>query len=768
MGWVFPVKGYGVHLDIKAYGALYVRGMPSFAIYNEQIISPEDIYKFNINKSSEFTCYNCDKQLHFRQQRNADNNFTEHFYHPNTIKDTHIECDRVTLDSIKDIDSWHNTLSNFIEPGNREIIQRSDGVKHIVDAYDPLNNAGIEFQNSKISVEAIQSRDATTSLDWIFNVEGQYIRKVTIGKKIICEIPHDNWEKAVKVVKNTVFLYTGYKEWIYLEDRENYRIEIDGNKRNVWIGTPCRFNDIYENTCLQNILTESGKEYYNSIIKSVESVQIMYARCKKSMFLLDDIHREYVNRHKFSKGDILAIKSVAGSGKTTTLLNLAKIHKSKKILYIAFNKSLIEEIKTKLFEQKISNLYPQTFDSLLVSSYCMINNKSPNIKDLNAQKITDIYPWLKGKPFRLRNSYVKKYKEFCNNPNEQLVDTTDKVLTSIWQSTLKGEFISFDSLRKLSVLQKWFKDTVDKKYDMIMIDETQDFDIMMLRMLLDNTTIPKIFVGDPKQSIYQWRGCVNGFNYMPKDALIIEFYSTFRVGDPACETIREQFDDCWMISKSKNTTTISNDISIIGDKKYTYLFRTWRQLLTTAEGLTTIWINSYDSKIADIRRKHAILSKVGNAFDDDEFEDDLPKFLKSITADQLEEMIANIEVKLADKDEAACKLYTVHGYKGLEDDNIRIASDIELDDKEEIINVYYVALTRGMKHIIMDSPIQPKLQIPIIPTHINGLIAWKQMLDADVRRLTDGVGNEFINHPYVESVQMKISDFFYSNKSPSI
>ena len=64
--------------------------------------------------------------------------------------------------------------------------------------------SGIEFQNSKISVEDIISRDKTTELDWVFNVENQYIRKVNIGNQVICEIPHDNWEKAVKVVERNV------------------------------------------------------------------------------------------------------------------------------------------------------------------------------------------------------------------------------------------------------------------------------------------------------------------------------------------------------------------------------------------------------------------------------------------------------------------------------------------------------------------------------------------------------------------------------------
>jgi hypothetical protein len=261
--------------------------MPEFAIHNNKIVRAIEIRKFDIDTTSVFSCFNCDKEVKFRQSRNGENNFTEHFYHPNTIKDTHIECERLTLDKVKDTDTWHNKLSNYIENDNREIIRKRDEIKHIVDAYDPHNDMGIEFQNSKISVEDVKSRDETTHLDWIFNVENQYIRKVKIGGKVICEIPHDSWEKAVKVVKNNLFLYTGCKEWIYLEDRNSYHIEIEGIKRNVWIGLPVEFEEIYENSCLLNILTDSGKQYFLSLTKEIQSVNIVYARCKKSMYLLD-------------------------------------------------------------------------------------------------------------------------------------------------------------------------------------------------------------------------------------------------------------------------------------------------------------------------------------------------------------------------------------------------------------------------------------------------------------------------------------------------
>jgi hypothetical protein len=684
--------------------------MPNVAVLNNKIIEVPDIYKFSIDKKSEFKCLNCDKDLQFRQSRNGDSTYTEHFYHPNNIRDTHIDCENATLDRIRENDTWHNKLSNYIDQESREVIRRNNDIKHIVDAYDSFNDMGIEFQNSPISVEAVKSRDDATYLHWVFNVENQFMRKVKIGNRIICEIPHENWEQAVKAVKNNVYLYTGHREWILLDDRESYHIEVEKKRRNVWIGKPCPFQKIYDDTCLQNMITPEGLEYFQNIMTDIQYVNIIYARCKKSMYLLDGVHRRYVNRHKFQPNDILAIKSVAGSGKTTTLLELAKLHSDKKILYLAFNKGLITEITKKIKDQNIKNLYPLTFDKLLYTLYKTIKKREPAICDLTPQTIKDFIPWFKGKPFELRKRYVDLFTRFCRNhiyhtPQEFCRWTSSKInkdesfLSSLWNKSLNHQLITFESLRKISVIQHWFKDNIDKMYDMVMIDETQDFDMMMLRMLLDDTTIPKIFVGDPKQSIYEWRGCINGFNYLPESALIIEFYSTFRVGNPACELIRSKFDDCWMISKSSNQTILNNDPDVLKDKKYTYLFRTWRELLTKAISIPNIWIANYEGQTEKMRKLHTILSSFGGNIDDEEFSDDLPQFLKKLTKDELESIISSIEKNIVHKNNAMCKLYTIHSYKGLEDDNIRIANDIE-DKEGNDENLYYVALTRGMKNIV--------------------------------------------------------------------
>ena len=68
----------------------------------------------------------------------------------------------------------------------------------------------------------------------------------------------------------------------------------------------------------------------------------------------------------------------------------------------------------------------------------------------------------------------------------------------------------------------------------------------------------------------------------------------------------------------------------------------------------------------------------------------------------LEGIISTIERNITTKEDSKCKLYTIHSYKGLEDDNIRIANDNEDRGHLEGDNIYYVALTRGMKNIIED------------------------------------------------------------------
>ena len=124
-------------------------------------------------------------------------------------------------DSSNDANHIKNTWSMLISS------IESDDVKHVADSYH------LQIPNS-----------------WIFNVENQFIRKVDIGNRIICELP-DWWEK-VNAVEKSVYLYTGFLEWILLDDRETYDVEVEGVRRKVWIGKIRYFEHVNENENLQN------------------------------------------------------------------------------------------------------------------------------------------------------------------------------------------------------------------------------------------------------------------------------------------------------------------------------------------------------------------------------------------------------------------------------------------------------------------------------------------------------------------------------------
>ena len=85
--------------------------------------------------------------------------------------------------------------------------------------------------------------------------------------------------------------------------------------------------------------------------------------------------------------------------------------------------------------------------------------------------------------------------------------------------------------------------------------------------------------------------------------------------------------------------------------------------------------------------------------DDDKFEDDLPKFLTSITSQQLENLLNNINTNIVNFEDSIVKFYTTHSNKGMENEIIRLANDIDIIEDE---NIYYVAITRGMKKILID------------------------------------------------------------------
>jgi ATP-dependent exoDNAse (exonuclease V) beta subunit len=160
-----------------------------------------------------------------------------------------------------------------------------------------------------------------------------------------------------------------------------------------------------------------------------------------------------------------------------------------------------------------------------------------------------------------------------------------------------------------------------------------------------------------------------------------------------------------MISKSENETLYFEkeedeiDKEFETKKHYVYLFRCWKNILLMAQRKEKVWIYNYEKQMDFIQKLHAKLQV--HALDEEElnaFEDDLPKFLLKLNAEELEEMREKIEANRTDKESATCHMYTIHSYKGLESDVVRVYHDVDIEEK----NLFYVALTRGRKEIYLN------------------------------------------------------------------
>lgn len=227
-----------------------------------------------------------------------------------------------------------------------------------------------------------------------------------------------------------------------------------------------------------------------------------------------------------SKGNI-KINAVAGSGKTTTLIEYAlKQPKNRSILYLAFNRSVKLEAIDKFRKNGLTNVDIHTPHSLAFKNIVFKNNYNVTA-GYKRHEIVDILKinW-KGSTGFLLAGHIYAYADlFCNYNSKKVADVdyfstikNDKALE--FAKAFKKEI--FDGTRRFLALMEYGKIDVThsfylKKfqlvepilpYDIILFDEGQDASPVMLDIFLKQKA-RKIIVGDIHQQIYGWRHAVN-------------------------------------------------------------------------------------------------------------------------------------------------------------------------------------------------------------------------------------------------------------------
>ncbi|CAM5086210.1 unnamed protein product [Eretmochelys imbricata] len=263
--------------------------------------------------------------------------------------------------------------------------------------------------------------------------------------------------------------------------------------------------------------------------------------------------QQRILNHTILPGQVVKIMAFAGTGKTSTLIKYAEKFPHLSFLYVAFNKAIVENGKS-VFPP---NVVCKTFHSLAYASVGK-NYKEKgklNFSNLSPYTISFILKHRAGQSVFVRaktvtqtlGSFFASSDEFisvehtpiwCKNTHgaRVLVCEEEKQIIveearRIWDNMkiLNGNTelnckMTSDGYLKLWQLEKPRLYT----YDAIFVDEAQDCTPAIMDIVLSQTC-GIIFVGDPHQQIYTFRGAVNALFAVPHTHI---FYLTqsFRFG----------------------------------------------------------------------------------------------------------------------------------------------------------------------------------------------------------------------------------------------
>lgn len=231
-----------------------------------------------------------------------------------------------------------------------------------------------------------------------------------------------------------------------------------------------------------------------------------------------------------ASNDNIKINAVAGSGKTTTIIEYAKTRDpNSRILYLAFNKSVKLDAVRRFTEAGLGNVKVETAHSLAYKNIVFDFGYKVRAQGYKTNEIAEILGLTasgeKHAVYMVANHINKFVAYFCNSSKQKvqeldylatLTEAKAKEFVSVFYEYILSQtrlFLSFMDKGKIEVthdfyLKKFQLANPDLPYDYILFDEGQDASAAMLDIFLKQKAI-KVIVGDTHQQIYAWRYAIN-------------------------------------------------------------------------------------------------------------------------------------------------------------------------------------------------------------------------------------------------------------------
>ena len=444
-----------------------------------------------------------------------------------------------------------------------------------------------------------------------------------------------------------------------------------------------------------------------------------------------DEQHEIIN----SSGNI-KINAVAGSGKTTTIIEYAKARpKNARILYLAFNKSVKTEAIKKFSDKGLRNVTVETAHSLAYRHIVYNNNYKIRAQGYKSHEIAEILGLRiageKHGEHIAANHIIKFISYFCNSDKKKVTELNYREVVSDPAAqifvTRHYDYIETQTRKLLSkmnsgeievthdfYLKKFQLSDPVLNFDYILFDEGQDASSAMLDIFLKQKAV-KVIVGDTHQQIYGWRYAVNSLE--KTDFKTFMLTKSFRFSQEIADLAMD-------ILKLKSLISEYNPVSVKGSsvpmdvKVHAILGRTNLGLLLKAietvtenKKLKSLYfegnINSYTyadegaslydvlnlhngkrklirdklvRQMKDIKELQDYIEKTGDSQFGmlvdivKKYGNDIPGIIKTIKDKHVEN---------DEKEKAEIIFSTVHRCKGMEYDVVHIVNDFITEDKVE-------------------------------------------------------------------------------------
>jgi len=234
------------------------------------------------------------------------------------------------------------------------------------------------------------------------------------------------------------------------------------------------------------------------------------------------------------RGGDLKVKAYAGAGKTSTLQLLASAMGDRRCSYLAFNKNIAEHARAK-FPKQVScrTVHSLAFASVDPALTARLNlpEEAPHqlaaryrIQPVRVPSVTGLE--LELVQFDLGKMIVEGLGRFCRSadpaPRADHIAVDEKIdeqaaawlRTNLLPHVVRHWQESVDPKGRSAIipdvyLKVWAQSNPAINADVILFDEAQDSDGVMLSVLARQKHAQTIYVGDPYQQIYEWRGAVN-------------------------------------------------------------------------------------------------------------------------------------------------------------------------------------------------------------------------------------------------------------------